>query len=145
MIHPSKEIMRELINYTIKNAKEDNETGCFIVKDDKIVCKAISTTKHDPTAHGEINAISKYCRSQKDYYALKDAWVYSTQIPCPMCSSAIVWSLAKGIVFGWDGRHTWSETSIHPQDVLKTANHKMELIGPFLEDECLKIKGYRKR
>ncbi len=145
MKRPNEKVMGELIEYTVRNAKEKYETGCFIVKGSKIVCKAISTTKYNPTLHGEINAINNYCTSKKNYYALKGCWVYTTQIPCPMCTSAIVWALAKGIVYGWDGRHTWNETSIHPKIILKTAQHKIELHGPFLEDECLRIKGYKKK
>ena len=29
--------------------------------------------------------------------------------------------------------------------ILKTAKKKIEIFGPFLEDECLKIKGYAKK
>lgn len=144
MKHPNKKIMGELINYTIKNSKEKCETGCFIVKRDKIVCKAISTTKYDPTAHGEINAISKYCKSKKNYYALKDCWIYTTQIPCPMCTSAIVLAGAKGIVYGWDGRHTWKELKFNPKKILKTTKKSIKIFGPFLDNDCLKIRGYKK-
>ena len=67
MKHPNKKIMRELIDYTIRNTgKGNSRTGCFIVKEDKIVAKGISTVERnkDPTAHGEINTISKYCKQK---------------------------------------------------------------------------------
>lgn len=137
--------MRELIDYSIKNSKGRNQaTGCFIVKGNKIISKAISTVgkDKDPTAHGEINAISKICRKQKNYH-LKNCWVYSTQIPCPMCVSAIVWAEAKGIVWGWDGRKTWEKLNISPERILKTSKNKIQIFGHFLEKECLKIKGYK--
>ncbi len=143
MKHPNEKIMRELIDYTVKFNKF--RTGCFIVKGDKIISKAISTvTKNKVTTeHGEINAISKACRKQKSYY-LKGCWIYTTQIPCPMCTSAIVWAEAKGIVYGWDGMHTWGKANINPRTILKTAKKKIEIFGPFLEDECLRIKGYKR-
>ncbi len=92
--------MQELIKYTIKKAGNRLfETGCFIVKGGKIVSKAISHVDHDITAHDEINAIRKLNKIEKSR-SLRGCWIYSTQIPCPMCTAAIVWGGAKGIVWG---------------------------------------------
>lgn len=146
MKHPNKEIMRKLIDFTIdKSDNREEVTGCFIVKGDKVIAKAVSTvgTDFDPTAHGEMNAIKKLCKKQKNYY-LHDCWIYSTQIPCPMCTSALVWSEAEGIVYGWDGRQVWGKLDIDPRSITKTAKNKIKVVGPFLEDECLVIKGYKK-
>jgi tRNA(Arg) A34 adenosine deaminase TadA len=145
MKHPNEKIMRELIEYTRKKPGS-MRTGCFIVKGNKIVAKAISTVviNQDPTAHGEMNAIKKFCRAQNSY-SLRGCWIYSTQIPCAMCSAAIVWGEAAGVVYGWDGRHVWKKLNINPRAILKTAKKKIEVHGPFLADECLKIKGYRKK
>jgi tRNA(adenine34) deaminase len=147
MKHPNEKIMRELIAWTKKNSKGINDSlGCFVVKGDKIISKGISKVGRykDPTAHGEMNAIRTICRKQKNYH-LKNCWIYSTQIPCPMCTSLIVWSEAKGIVWGWDGMHTWGKLNINPEVILKTSKKKIEIYGNFLEDECLKIKGYTKK
>jgi tRNA(adenine34) deaminase len=145
MKHPNEKIMRELIEYTRKKSG-GQRTACFIVKGEKIISKAISSVEEDkdPTAHGELNAIRKICKKQKNYH-LKDCWVYSTQIPCPMCASAIVWTRARGVVYGWDGKHTWGRLNIDPRNIIKTSENKIEIYGPFLEDECLKIKGYKKK
>ncbi len=145
--HPNKKIMRELINFAIKNSKgRYNTTSCFVVKANKVISKGISKVdlNKDPTAHGEMNAISKICRKQKNFH-LKDCWIYSTQIPCSMCTSVIVWAEAKGIVYGWDGRHTWGKLNIDPKTILKTAKKPIKIFGPFLENECLKIRGYKKK
>jgi len=147
MKHPNEKIMKKLIEYTKKNNRgKDNSSGCFVVKGDKIISRGISTVGiyKDPTAHGEMNAIRKICRKQKNYH-LKNCWIYSTQIPCPACASVIVWTEAKGIVWGWDGRHTWGKLNIEPKIILKTAKKKIDICGHFLEDECLKIKGYTKK
>ncbi|MFH1072983.1 MAG: nucleoside deaminase [Nanoarchaeota archaeon] len=146
MKHPDEKTMRALIAYTKKNSKgKDNSSGCLIVKGDKILSRGISRVgiEKDPTSHGEMNAVRKICRKQKNYH-LHGCWVYSTQIPCPMCTSVIVWAEAKGIVWGWDGRHTWGKLNIDPETILKTAKGKIEIFGHFLEEECLKIKGNNK-
>lgn len=145
MKHPDKQIMRDLIEYTIKEAGRSlYETGCFIVKGNKIVSKAISHVNHDLTAHAEINAIRKLNKARKNK-TLKGCWIYSTQMPCPMCTAAIIWGDAEGIVWGWDGRWEWNTLKIHPKKIIKLSKSKIKLHGPFLEDECLKIKGYRKQ
>jgi len=147
MQHPNEKIMRKLIAFAVKNSGgRSGRTSCFIVKGNKIVGKAISTVglEGDPTAHGEINAISKYCKSKKSPY-LRGCWIYSTQIPCPMCASAVAWAEAKGVVYGWDGRFTWGKLSVHPKEIFKNAKNKITLFGPFLEEECLKIKGYKRK
>ena len=147
MKHPNEKIMRNLIEWTKKNAKGvNNSSGCFVVKGDKIISRGISTVGiyHDPTAHGEMNAVKKICRKQKNYH-LRGCWIYSTQIPCPMCTSLIVWTEAKGIVWGWDGRPTWGKLNIDPRTILKTAKNKIEIFGHFLEDECLKGRKCKKK
>jgi tRNA(Arg) A34 adenosine deaminase TadA len=62
-----------------------------------------------------------------------------------MCVSALVWAEAKGVVYGWDGRYGWGKLNIDPRKILKTVKKPIKIFGPFLEDECLKIKGYRKK
>ncbi|MFT4308683.1 MAG: nucleoside deaminase [Candidatus Woesearchaeota archaeon] len=145
MDHPNEQIMRELIEFTVE-ASGRQRTGCFIVKGDEVISRAVSTVEEDqdPTAHGEMNAVRALCRNQKNYH-LKDCWVYSTQIPCPMCTSALVWAEAKGVVYGWDGRHTWGKLDIDPRTILRTAKRPIQVFGPFLENECLRIDGYEKK
>ena len=44
MKHPNEKVMKKLIEYTI-NKLGEGRTGCFIVKGDKIISKAISTVE----------------------------------------------------------------------------------------------------
>jgi tRNA(Arg) A34 adenosine deaminase TadA len=145
MKHPNEKIMRQLLAYLQKAGGK--RTACFVVKGDKIIARAISHVEEeqDPTSHGEMNAIRKICRKQKHYH-LHGCWIYSSQIPCPMCTAAIVWAEAEGIVWAWDGRHTWNhKLFLNPKTILKTAKKKIQIHGPFLEDEFLKVKGYTKK
>jgi len=151
MIHPNGEIMRELIAYAIKNSgKQFQPTGCFIVKGNKIVSRGVSSTQksHDTTAHAEINAMRKLSKSRKNNN-LKGYWIYSTQMPCPMCASAIVWSDAEGIVYGWSGKHGWIDVYFRNFNVRKIINiakrKKSKIHGPFLQYECMNIRGYGKK
>ena len=53
----------------------------------------------DPTAHAEINAIRKACRTRKDLY-LSGCTMYVTLEPCSMCLAAIVNSRLKKLIYG---------------------------------------------
>ncbi len=57
---------------------------------------------HDPTAHGEIEAIRDACRrvGSRD---LSGAVIYTTGgHPCPMCTTACYWAGLERIYFGSD-------------------------------------------
>lgn len=56
---------------------------------------------HDPTDHGEINAIRKACASIKNH-SLEGCELYTNAIPCPMCLSAIIWANIKKCYYGND-------------------------------------------
>ena len=67
--------------------------GSVIVKDEKIIAEGSNkvTSTNDPTAHGEIVAIRKACKSLNNFN-LSGCELYSTCEPCPMCLSAIYWA-----------------------------------------------------
>ena len=82
----------------------DNEYGgpfgACIVKDGKIIGKGINRVvkNNDPTAHAEIEAIRKACKSV-DSYDLSGCELYTSCYPCPMCLSAIIWSNIKKVYY----------------------------------------------
>ena len=67
--------------------------GSIIVKNDKVIAEGSNkvTLNNDPTAHGEIVAIRKACKSLNNFN-LNGCELYSTCEPCPMCLSAIYWA-----------------------------------------------------
>ncbi|EOL44362.1 nucleoside deaminase [Enterococcus caccae] len=105
------------------------------------------TTIHennDPTAHAEVNAIRAACKFLKTDILPTAYWLYSTFEPCPLCSSAIIWSGLDGVVYANDPRFrrtlpNWS--FIKCKDVLKqgTDIHQVNLIKNFMLDD---IKRY---
>tara|TARA_Y100000034_G_scaffold37913_2_gene46568 strand:+ start:217 stop:696 length:480 start_codon:yes stop_codon:yes gene_type:complete len=141
MKHPNKKIMQELIEYVEKYTKKyGNATGALLVKNNKIMAKAITTVEKDkdPTSHAELKVISKMCRKNKNYH-LKNYYLYSTQEPCPMCASAIVWARIKGVVYGWEGHNAWQRLNIPPQKIFKTSPEKIKVYPKFMEKECMEV------
>jgi tRNA(Arg) A34 adenosine deaminase TadA len=83
------------INLASENVKSGNggPFGAIIVKNGEIVATGVNTvtTKNDPTAHAEVNAIRNAC-SKLDNFQLEGCEIYSSCEPCPMCLGAIYWS-----------------------------------------------------
>ncbi len=65
----------------------------LIMKEEKIIAEGSNrvTLTNDPTAHGEIVAIRKACKSLNNFN-LSGYELYTTCEPCPMCLSAIYWA-----------------------------------------------------
>lgn len=60
---------------------------------------------HDPTAHGEINAIRK-AGQKLGTHDLSGCILYTTAYPCPMCLSAIMWANIKKVYYGCTAKDT---------------------------------------
>lgn len=74
--------------------------GCIITKNNKIIGIGSNkvTSLNDPTAHAEILAIRKACKTINNF-SLKDCVMYTSCEPCPMCLSAIYWSRIKKVYY----------------------------------------------
>lgn len=90
---------------------------------------------HDPTAHAEIVALREGGRLM-DNYRLEDTTLYVTLEPCPMCASAIVHARVKRVVFGaWDVK-AGGAGSIVDIFRLPGLNHRVDVFGGVLMEEC---------
>ncbi len=74
--------------------------GAIIVHENKIVGKGYNQVQklNDPTAHAEMIAISAATQTIGQKY-IKDATMYVTLEPCPMCAAALVWSKIGRVVY----------------------------------------------
>ena len=74
--------------------------GAVIVKDGQIIGEGWNdvTSRFDPTAHAEINAIRRACHALSTF-SLQGAALYSSCEPCPMCLGAIYWARLDKLVF----------------------------------------------
>ena len=94
--------MQEAISEAMISLREGNHGfGAVIVKDNEIISKAhdLEETNQDPTSHAEINAIK--LASMIIGKELNGCILISTHEPCPMCSTAIIWSGINHLVYGY--------------------------------------------
>jgi tRNA(adenine34) deaminase len=85
----------------IEEARQaDFPFGAVIVRDGKVIARGrnLGRTNHDPTAHGEMDAIRK-CLAEHGPAALRGSTLYTSGEPCAMCMGAILWCHVGRLVF----------------------------------------------
>ena len=121
-----------------KEAADEGEApiGAIIVRDGKIVSVGRNRREKDKNAlgHTEIEAIDNACKTL-DGWRLIGCSMYVTLEPCPMCAGAIINARIERVVFGAYDKKAGSCGSVTNLFELPY-NHKPELIGGVLEDEC---------
>ena len=116
--------------------------GSVIVKDEKIIAEGFNkvTSTNDPTAHGEIVAIRKACKSLNDFN-LSGCELYSTCEPCPMCLSAIYWAHIDKVYYANtrdDAKKIDFDDSLIYSELLKNVKIRKIPMAQMMRDEALK-------
>lgn len=76
--------------------------GAAIVNSNGEIISIASNTvlkDHNPTAHGEVNAIIK-AGQKLGTHDLSGCVLYTTAYPCPMCLAATIWANIKKVYYG---------------------------------------------
>ena len=93
---------------------------------------------HDPTAHAEIVAIRAAARALGNY-RLVGTTMYVTIEPCLMCVGAMVHARVGTLVFGAAEPKAGAIVSSCRAHELPSLNHRIEVVGGVLEEECRAI------
>jgi tRNA(adenine34) deaminase len=111
--------------------------GAVLVRGDEIIAEGSNRpiASNDPTAHAEIVALRAGGQALGSY-RLTDTTLYVTLEPCAMCAAAIVHARVRRLVFGaWDPR-AGAAGSIVDVFTLPGLNHRVDVFGGVLADEC---------
>lgn len=143
-----EEYIRMAIEIAKESKKEGNlPFGCVLVnKNGEVLLKGKNTinTDVDCLAHAEINLI-RDASKKFDYSFLNKCTIYTSDEPCPMCTSAIYWSGIGKLVYGLSkteyyrivGRDNPNWVFEMPaRELLERGGRKLEVIGPLLEEEA---------
>lgn len=90
---------------------------------------------HDPSAHAEILALRAAGHALKNY-RLIDTTLYVTLEPCVMCMGAISHARIKRVVYGATDPKRGAAVSILQLADADFLNHRIEVTGGVLGDEC---------
>ena len=124
-----------------KKAAEKGEVpvGAVIVKNGEVIaaCHNLREEKQNALSHAEIEAINTACQKLNSW-RLDDCEMYVTLEPCPMCTGAIINARIKTVIFGaYDSKMGCMDSVINLCDY--PFNHKVEVYGGIMEDECLAV------
>ena len=90
----------------------------------------------DPTAHAEILALRAAARVVDDGWRLEGCTLAVTLEPCTMCAGALVLARVARVVFGaWEPK-TGAVGSLWDVVRDRRLNHRPEVVGGVLADEC---------
>lgn len=92
----------------------------------------------DPTAHAEILALRRAAATLGSWRVL-DATLYVTLEPCAMCAGAIVLSRIPRVVYGCTDPKAGACGSVLDVTGEPRLNHRPEIAGGVLEDECAEL------
>ena len=139
--------IKEAIREAKLAALEDEvPIGCVIVKNGVIIARAHNQRDktNNPLGHAETLAIKKASEVLGDWQ-LVGCDLYVTIEPCLMCAGAIIQSRIDRVVYGApDIKGGAFGSSLNVLDA-KNINHRPEIIGGVLADECSQIiKDYFK-
>jgi guanine deaminase len=99
----SPEFLRRAIALATENVVtgRGGPFGAVIVREGKIVGEGVNTVTatHDPTAHGEVNAIRAAAKALGTF-SLVGCELYTSCEPCPMCLTAAYWARLDAVYYG---------------------------------------------
>ena len=134
----------------VADSEGDMGVAALVVRGDRIVGRGRNriTTRRDPMAHAETDAIADACRAL-DSDNLAGCTIYTTMEPCPMCAGALLLArIDKWVVggrFKSVGRTDLGRYSI--ESFADFVGAEIEVTSGVLQDECeaLRSRWHRRR
>ena len=135
---PDEVFMREaLIEAENALQRGDRPIGAVITHEGQIISRSSNmfhSSKSD-VAHAELNAILSCALFLQQHG--REATIFTTCEPCPMCLGAIIMANIREIVFGMPDNYTQGRLSIEAVPYIKNRVHRY--VGGVLQDECIAL------
>lgn len=121
-------------------AEGEVPVGAVLVWDGEVIGEGWNQpiSRHDPTAHAEIQALRAGAARLKRY-RLPDTTLYVTLEPCPMCAGAMVHARIRTLVFGAFDPKSGAAGSVIDLLGGDALNHRVECVGGVGADECASL------
>ena len=119
---------------------DDVPVGAVVARGDGIVGAAGNGRERlqDPTAHAEVLALREASRAVGSWH-LEGYTLYVTLEPCAMCAGALVLSRIDRVVFGATDPKAGFAGSLGNLVQDPRLNHRPELTGGVLADDCAEL------
>ena len=133
--------MKKALRLAEKAAKRGEvPVGAILVKGDEQISSASNRREewHTPLGHAELIALQRASQTLKAWRLL-DCTLYVTLEPCVMCAGALVQARVSRVVYGAIDPKGGGLKSLYQIGDDSRLNHRFELIGGVLENECSQI------
>jgi len=119
---------------------DDVPVGAVVARGDRIVGAGGNGRERlqDPTAHAEVLALREASRAVGSWH-LEGYTLYVTLEPCAMCAGALVLSRIDRVVFGATDPKAGFAGSLGNLVQDPRLNHRPELTGGVLADDCAEL------
>ncbi len=126
-----------LLQAELAAAEGEVPVGAVVVAAGEVIAAGHnrSICDSDPSGHAEIVALRAAAASLGNY-RLANATLYVTLEPCVMCVGAIVQARVNRVVFGAYDAKAGALGSVADLSDSKALNHRFEINGGLLADEC---------
>lgn len=124
--------------------------GAVLVHDQQVIAKGYNCpiSKHDPTAHAEVEAIRHACQRLQNYRLPAGCTLYVTLEPCTQCVGALIHARVERVVFATTEPKAGSLVSARKLLESGYYNHSFQYQGGCLAEESrtlLKLFFKRRR
>lgn len=118
-------------------AQDEVPVGAVVMRDGVVVSVAHNEMvgRNDPTAHAELLAVQRALQ-KLGTNRLTDCSLYVTLEPCAQCAGAIVLAKLGRLVFGAYDDKAGMCGSVGDVVRHSALNHRVEVLGGVLADEC---------
>jgi tRNA(adenine34) deaminase len=138
-VRSDDELIRQALDAAAAASPRDVPIGAVVFGPDGAELARAANAREelgDPTAHAEILAMRAAARAMGDGWRLEGATLAVTVEPCTMCAGALVMARVARLVFGaWEPK-TGAVGSLWDVVRDRRLNHRPEVRGGVLADEC---------
>ncbi len=125
-----------------EKARDSDEipVGAVVTLSGDIIGQGFNRTVQDcdPSSHAEVVAIRQAAKRAENH-RLNGTTIYVTLEPCAMCVGAMIQARVRRLVFGAYDSKAGAVGSVLDLSESKELNHRVEINGGLLEEECASI------
>ena len=129
--------IRRCMELAQRAASEDEvPVGALIVRNGELIAEAYNRREQDHSVLGHAELLCIHQADQKlERWRLEDCTLYSSLEPCVMCAGAIVQARFGRVVYGASDPKAGGQSLFGLLNHARL-NHRVELVGGVLADDC---------
>ena len=133
----AKSLMKLAYDQAIKSESNGEvPVGAIYLHDNQIIAESgnVTISNHDPSGHAEMMVLRKASKIRKNHRI--GGTLVVTLEPCVMCMGAMIQARVETLIFGAFDPRSGAAGSAFDLSNSPNLNHKINVIGGVMENEC---------